>query len=218
MTEATLTALVSPGEVDAPVIVLLHGRGSDERDLFPLGRELDARATVVSVRAPFDAAPWGYGPGYAWYRFLGGTTPEAESFEAGQQALAAFIDRLPRLLKREIPGSSLLLGGFSQGGTSALAYALRNPGRVAGVLVFSGFLASHPSIATNASTLTSLPIWWGHGTSDGAIPFENAEVGWQALTAAGAQLTSAAYPGMGHSISATELRDAAGWLRSAVKP
>lgn len=218
MSDTPLTALVSAGEADAPVIVLLHGRGSDERDLFPIGRELDSRATVVSVRAPFDAAPWGYGPGYAWYRFLGGTSPEPESFEAGQQALARFLDQLPALLHREVPHSSLVLGGFSQGGTSALAFALRNPGTVGGVMVFSGFLASHPTVKATQETLASLPIWWGHGTADGAIPFVNAEAGWHTLQAAGAKLTTASYEGMGHSISATELREAGVWLRSTACP
>src|ERR1019366_6432087 len=116
--------MIEQGSMAGPVIVLLHGRGSDERDLFPLGRMLHADATTVSIRAPFPAAPWGYGPGYAWYRFLGGTTPEPDSFERGQDALVAFIDALPtRLARSDFP---LILGGFSQGGTSSLAFMMRN--------------------------------------------------------------------------------------------
>ncbi|MES2306715.1 MAG: dienelactone hydrolase family protein [Gemmatimonadota bacterium] len=214
MTTPLLQALVSPGQPDAPVLVLLHGRGSDERDLFPIGRELDSRATVVSVRAPFEAAPWGYGPGWAWYRFLGGTTPEAESFVAGQEALARFLDDLPALLGRAVSSGSIVLGGFSQGGTTALAFALRNRGRVGAVMVFSGFLADHPSVVATPATVATLPIWWGHGTADGAIPFANAEAGWAALRDVGAELTTESYPGMGHSISPAELRSASLWLRS----
>jgi len=216
MTEspAPLTALVAQGKADAPVIVLLHGRGSDERDLFRLGRELHPSATVVSVRAPFPAAAWGYGPGWAWYRFIGGTSPEPESFELGQAALTGFLDGLPVLLGRAIPAPSLILGGFSQGGTSALAFALGHPGRVGAVLVFSGFLASHPSVVVPQGLAT--PIWWGHGTADGAIPYANGEAGWQALHAAGAALTTASYPGMGHTISAEELADAATWVQRTV--
>lgn len=214
MTSSPLHALVSPGEADAPVLVLLHGRGSDERDLFPIGRELDPRATIVSIRAPFEAAPWGYGPGWAWYQFLGGTTPEPDSFVAGQEALARFLDDLPALLGRAVPNSAIVLGGFSQGGTSALAFALRNPGRVGAVMVFSGFLADHASVVATPSTVAMLPIWWGHGTADGAIPFLNAEAGWATLSAVGAQVTHESYPGMGHSISPAELRSASMWLRS----
>ena len=196
--------------------MLLHGRGSDERDLFPLGRLLHPDATTVSVRAPFDAAPWGYGPGFAWYRFLGGTVPEPASFETGQLALAAFMTALPATLGRTNP--VIILGGFSQGGTSSLAYMMRNPGHVRGVLVFSGFLADHPSVAVTAERVGKTPIFWGHGTSDPAIPFLAAESGWQQLRAAGAALQSHTYRGMSHTISEEELRDAATWLDGVLTP
>ena len=100
-------------------LILLHGRGSDENDLLTLGSMLSSEATVVTARAPFPAAPWGYGPGWAWYRFIGGTTPEPGSFEAGQEQLAEFIRWLPAGVDR--PDSALVIGGFSQGGTSSLA-------------------------------------------------------------------------------------------------
>ncbi|HEY3933389.1 MAG TPA: alpha/beta fold hydrolase [Gemmatimonadales bacterium] len=205
-----LHAMIDPGSSDGPVIVLLHGRGSDERDLHPLGRMLHPDATTVSVRAPFPAAPWGYGPGYAWYRFLGGTTPESESFERGQDALAAFLDEIPSRLGRT--GTPIILGGFSQGGTTSLAYLMRHPGAVNAVMVFSGFLADHPSVHVTAERVGTTPIFWGHGTADGAVPFEAAETGWQALRAAGAALESHRYPSMSHTIDEVELRDAATWL------
>lgn len=204
-----LDCLIEPGNTDAPTILLLHGRGSDERDLFPLGRELHETATIVSIRAPFPAAPWGYGPGWAWYRFVGGTTPEPESFVSGQEALARFIrDDLPQRLGHA--PRNLVIGGFSQGGTTSLAHALRNPGSVAGVMVFSGFLASHPTVT--ASAIGTTPVWWGHGTADPAIPYANALSGWEALTAAGADLTTLTREGMGHSIDRDELAHAREWL------
>ena len=205
---STLHALIDPGAPDAPALVLLHGRGSDERDLFSLGRELHATASVVSVRAPFPGAPWGYGGGWAWYRFMGGTTPEPKSFGTGQDALAALIDELPNRLG--FAPSRIVIGGFSQGGTSALGYALRNPDRVSGVLVFSGFLADHPSVVVDAAD--GLPIWWGHGTADSAIAFAHAEAGWATLEAAGAQVTKVVREGMGHSIDSAELASARQWL------
>jgi phospholipase/carboxylesterase len=205
-----LHAIIQQGPAHGPVIVLLHGRGSDERDLLPLGRILDADATTVSVRAPFDAAPWGYGPGFAWYRFLGGTEPEPVSFEAGQAALAAFIDALPHRLGRA--ATPFILGGFSQGGVSALAYLMRHPGRVRGVMLFSGFLADHSSVTVTPERVGRTPIFWGHGTADTLVPFELAEEGWATLRAAGAQLESHQYPGMSHTINDGEMSDAAAWV------
>jgi phospholipase/carboxylesterase len=208
-----LHALVVAGDPTLPAIVLLHGRGSDERDLLPIGRMLHPSATIISVRAPFDAAPWGYGPGYAWYRFLGGTTPESASFLAGQEALAEFLSSLPTRFG-VIQG--FILGGFSQGGTSALAYGFMDPGVPRGILTFSGFLADHPEAAVSAETVGITPIFWGHGTADTVVPFEHAEAGWETLRAVGAKLTAHAYPQMGHSISAQEIADAKEWLGSEV--
>ena len=204
--------MIDMGPPRGPVLVLLHGRGSDERDLFPLGKMLHPDATTVSVRAPFDAAPWGYGAGFAWYRFLGGTVPESASFETGQEALAAFVTALPAKLGRTDP--TIILGGFSQGGTSSLAYMMRNPGRVAGVLVFSGFLADHPSVAVTPERVGATPIFWGHGTADPAIPLAAAEQGWKQLGAVNATLETHTYRGMTHTISEEELRDAATWLET----
>ena len=206
-----LHALIDRGTDTGPVIVLLHGRGSDERDLFPLGKMLHPDATTVSVRAPFDAAPWGYGPGFAWYQFLGGTTPEPMSFEAGQDALVAFMAGLPARLSRPA-GFPVVLGGFSQGGTSSLAYMMRNPGKVRGVLVFSGFLADHASVEVTPERVGTTPIFWGHGTADPAIPFAAAEAGWEALHRVHARLETHTYRGMSHTINEEELTDAATWL------
>ena len=205
---------VQRGDTDAPILVLLHGRGADEGDLGPVGRMIADHATVVTPRAPFPAAPWGYGPGWAWYRFLSGTTPEAESFREGQARLDAFLEALPGLLGK--PEAPLLLGGFSQGGTSSLAWALRHPGRAAAVLVFSGFLADHPDVEVTPDTVRDTPIWWGHGTDDAAIPLAAAEAGWHRLNEAGARLESHAYPETGHTIIRDELLSAAAFLERTV--
>ena len=199
--------LTDPGSDDGPILVLLHGRGSDERDLLPLGRQLSPTATVVAPRAPFPGAPWGYGPGWAWYRFIADTTPEPTSFEAGQEQLAQFLRDLPATLGRA--GAPLIVGGFSQGGTSSLAWALRHPGSAQAVLLFSGFIASHPSVRVNAESVEGQPIWWGHGTADAAIPFTHAVAGWRALEEAGATLESHRFEGMGHTISRAALDRAA---------
>lgn len=193
----------------APLIVLLHGRGSNEDDLMGLAPHLRDDAIIISPRAPFPGAPWGYGPGWAWYRFLSGTTPEPQSFEEGQQQLSAFLAQLPGLLP--VTPGPLVLGGFSQGGTSALAHALRHPGDVPLTVNLSGFLADHPTFSATPKSVAGTAIFWGHGTEDPAIPFVHAETGRAALTAAGADLTARDY-NAGHTITPTELQDLTSWL------
>jgi phospholipase/carboxylesterase len=197
-------------EDGAPVLVLLHGRGSHERDLLGLGEALLPGAIVVCPRATFPGAPWGYGAGWAWYRFLGGNRPEPESFERSQEALEELLGELSGLLPVQ-PGP-VLLGGFSQGGTLSLAFALQRPGSVAGVLNFSGFLADHPNVEEGLAETVGLRVFWGHGTGDGNIPFGLAVEGRGRLEAAGVQVEARDYP-IGHWIDADEVEDAGEWAR-----
>ena len=194
----------------APLLVLLHGRGSNERDLLGLRAGLPPGVMLALPRAPFPGAPWGYGAGWAWYRFLGGTRVDEASFAESQAALAELLAELPRRAPVE-PGP-LVLGGFSQGGTMSLAHALLHPGTVPHVLNFSGFLAEHPAVRATADTVRGTRVWWGHGHDDPAIPFAHAAAGRAALQAAGAERTARDYP-IGHWIDDGELADAVAWLR-----
>ncbi|HEX6751425.1 MAG TPA: alpha/beta hydrolase-fold protein [Longimicrobium sp.] len=208
--ETVIPPHVSDG---APLVVLMHGRGADRFDLVGLAPALAPDAVVVTPEAPWPGMPWGYGPGWAWYQFLGRNVPEPESFERSQADLAAFLTELPsRLPVRTGP---LVLGGFSQGGVMSMAYALRNPGTVPLVMNFSGFLARHPSIRVAPDTVAGTRFFWGHGTMDPAIPFELAIEGRAQLGDAGADLTARDYR-IGHGISPDEARDAREWLADAV--
>jgi phospholipase/carboxylesterase len=192
-----------------PVLVLLHGRGSHRGDLFGLQPHLPQQWAVVAPDAPFPGAPWGYGAGYAWYRYMGRNVPEPESFTASLEALDALLDLLPEILG-DAP-SSVALGGFSQGGTVSTGYALSRPGRVRHVLNFSGFLADHPAVVPTPESVAGTRFFWGHGTADANIPFELAVEGRGLLQAAGAELEARDYA-IGHWIDPVELSDALGWL------
>lgn len=207
--ESYVPADVKPG---ATVIVLLHGRGSDRFDLLALRSGLPPGAIILTPQAPFPAAPWGYGPGWAWYRYLGENRPHPEDFDRSQALLREFLDSAPERLP-VVPGRTAV-GGFSQGGTMSIAAALREPGRVPLVLNFSGFLPSHPSVPVTPESVRGTRIFWGHGTDDQAIPFAMAEQGRRALRTVGADLVARDYR-IGHWIDSAELADAAEWLESA---
>ncbi|HEU4882013.1 MAG TPA: alpha/beta fold hydrolase [Longimicrobium sp.] len=193
----------------APLVVLLHGRGADRFDLLSLAPALAPGAVLVTPEAPHSGTPWGYGPGWAWYRYLGGDTPEPRSFEESQQALAEFLAEIPS--KLPIRTGPVVLGGFSQGGTMSVGYALRNPGAVPLALCMSGFLADHPTVRATPESVRGTRFFWGHGTMDPAIPFQMGEQGRAALRAAGAELETRDYP-IGHGISPDEARDIREWI------
>jgi phospholipase/carboxylesterase len=195
----------------APVAILLHGRGSHRGDLQGLRPGLPAGTMVVTPQAPHPGAPWGYGPGWAWYRYLREDRVDAETLRQSLEALDGFLDTLEEILPVK-PGPTFL-GGFSQGGTTSLAYALTRPGRVQGILNFSGFLVDDPTIPLTPEATGGLRVFWGHGTGDPAIPFPLGERGRERLRAAGADLTTGDYP-IGHWIDAAELDDARRWMEA----
>ena len=116
--------------------------------------------------------------GWAWYRYLGEDRAEAVSLTESLTALDHFLEHLPEELGFR-PGP-LVLGGFSQGGTTSLAYALTRPGSVAGIVVLSGFLANREGLGVGPEALGPTPLFWAHGTQDPAVPFHLALDGWKA--------------------------------------
>ena len=195
---------------DARLILLLHGRGSNRHDLFSLASHMPDDAIVIAPEAPFPAAPWGYGPGSAWYQFLGRNRPEPESFTKSLQSIEELISDLAE----EMKFGKVILGGFSQGGTISLAYGLTHQSDVAGVMNFSGFLADHPILSPTPPPADSpTPIFWGHGTQDPAIPFMLAIEGRALLEKAGYHVDAHDYD-IGHWMDGPELRDALDWLEA----
>jgi phospholipase/carboxylesterase len=128
-----------------------------------------------------------------------------ETLEESLGKLDLFLADLPKILGFE-PGP-LILGGFSQGGTVSLAYALSRPGSVAAVLNFSGFLVAAAQLDETGGSPPSTPIFWGHGSGDPAIPFALAEKGRNRLRRARANLVARDYP-IGHWIAAEEVEEA----------
>ena len=198
----------------APVLVLLHGRGSHMGDLQGLAAALPPEVHLLTPQAPHAGASWGYGPGWAWYRYLGEDRAEPESLQASLTELEAFLDRLPELLDVE-PGP-LILGGFSQGGTTSLAYALTRPGAVDGVVVLSGFLVPEEILGAGPAALGDTPVFWGHGTKDPAVPFRLGLKGREKIREAGGSLEARDYP-MGHWVAREEMDDLREWLEGVLK-
>jgi phospholipase/carboxylesterase len=119
--------------------------------------------------------------------------------------LDAFLQGLPTLLGLDV--RRVVLGGFSQGGTTSMAYALRRPDRVAAVLNFSGFLPDGALVPATGAVQRPPPIFWGHGTRDANIPLELAARGRIRLKDAGVPVEAKDYE-IGHWIVPDELADA----------
>ena len=158
----TLDALERPAEGEqAGTLVLIHGRGADEHDLYPL---LDALDPERRLRGLTPGGPLALPPGGRhWYALGGIPTPEPETFWPSFEALSDFLDGLD---------GPLVLGGFSQGAvmTFALGLATGRP-RPAGLIGLSGFMPTVPGYSLDlAKPLPRVAI--GHGALEPVIPVE----------------------------------------------
>lgn len=191
-----------------PAVVLLHGVGANETSLLGLAPALDPRFALISVRAPIEVRPGGYG----FFRVT--FTPEPvivpQEAESSRQTLASF---LPELTRREgLDPRRLFVLGFSQGAIIGASVALSHPGLVAGLVMLSGRILpeAQPEFRSPAE-LSDLPVFLAHGLYDDKLGIHHARASRDLLTRLGVQLTARDYT-MGHEISAEVLADVAPWL------
>jgi phospholipase/carboxylesterase len=193
-------------------LVLLHGRGVDETDLFPLLDELDPerRLAGAAPRGPLTLPPGGF----HWYIVERVGYPHRETFMQTFAALTAWLEAFAE--ETGIPWSRTVIGGFSQGAVMSYALAL-GKGRPspAGLLAMSGFIPEVDGFELDAAR-PGLPIAITHGTLDPIISVEFARRARQRLEAAGNRLLYREFP-VGHGIDPAVLPDLRAWLRAAVE-
>jgi phospholipase/carboxylesterase len=172
--------LREPASEPAGVLVLNHGRGADERDLYPLLDELDPDRRLLGVApgAPLDAAdvaPASAVPvppaGRHWYAVQRVGYPDPETFATAYSALSGFLDAL--LEQRGVPWDRTILGGFSMGAVMSYSVGL-GEGRPspAGILAMSGFLPQVEGWAPSLTDRAELPVIVHHGRNDPVIGVE----------------------------------------------
>jgi phospholipase/carboxylesterase len=191
------------------LLVLHHGRGSDDHDLLGLADVLDRerRLHVVTPRAPLVLPG---SPGYHWYVVPRVGYPDAETFHAAYQALAAFHDELWE--RTGIGPERTVLGGFSMGCVMSYATGL-GPDRPApaGILGLSGFIPTVDGWQPDLAGRTGVRAFIAHGRQDPIISVEFARRAHELLEAAG--LPVEYHEGDGaHQIEPAHLRAAMAWL------
>lgn len=199
----------APSGGPPPLLLLLHGLGSDEGDLLGLAPELGGSFLCVSARGPYALGPGAF----AWYHVgFGpeGPTIRPEEAEASRLGLIRFIDELVEAYGAD--AGRVYLMGFSQGAIMSLGVALTRPDKPAGVVAMSGRLLPEllPRLA-EGERLVGLPLFVAHGTMDAVIPIADGRDAARRLKEMRTDLDYREYP-MGHEISGASLADAAAWL------
>jgi phospholipase/carboxylesterase len=197
-----------------PMIVCLHGRGADMRDLAGLAPAIDQRSYLyVCPNAPLTIS---IGPGYtgqAWYEPGGAPSPAAM-----EQALTA-LDGVVRDVFAHYcvaPGQALLLG-FSQGGAMTYRYGMLRPEMFAGLVILSGALRNPEDLLPHLPGQRDQRIFIAHGTHDTVVPVELSRTAVDFLEAQGYQPLYHEYP-MGHEITQEVLNDLTPWIHRVLPP
>jgi phospholipase/carboxylesterase len=213
----SLTHLVQQPRVktgESPsLLLLLHGVGSNEADLFSLAPYLDARFLVVSARAPFVLGPDSYG----WFNIEftpQGLVADLEQAKRSLALLPGFIDELVETYGAD--AGRVYLAGFSQGAMMSLALMLKHPSKLSGVVAMSGRLPSSVLEQNpDRAALEGKPVLVTHGIYDEVLPVESAREARKYLEALPVELTYREYP-MGHEVNMESLQDVSAWLRTAL--
>jgi phospholipase/carboxylesterase len=193
-----------------PLLLLLHGYGSNEADLFSFATELPEEYYIISARAPYDLQ---YGS-YAWYaiNFDADQNKFSDNDQAriSRDAIAYFIDEL--VTKYPIDINDVNLVGFSQGSILSYAVALSYPEKINKVVAMSGYL-NLEIVADDylKNNLNTLKIFASHGTVDQVIPIDWARKTPGILEKLGVATTYKEYP-VGHGVAPQNFHDFKNWL------
>ncbi|MFC5928060.1 phospholipase [Cryobacterium melibiosiphilum] len=202
---AVLWSATGSDQVDRPLLIIMHGYGSHEGDLFSLAPHLPLEPVIAALRAPLPA-PAPVTDGWAWFPISQPGSPDPATVDTAVTAVLAWLDTLPQ------QPTSVGLLGFSQGGAMALELLRAAPERFSFAVNLSGFVATASQAGDEALVEHPLPVFWGRGTSDTVIP-ASAINRTQAWLPGHSTLTERIYEGMAHSISQQELGEVVTFLR-----
>ena len=193
-----------------PILLLLHGYGSNEDDLFSFSTELPDDYYIVSARAPFDMQY----KSYAWYAI--NFDADENKFSDHNQAresrdlIAVFIDEL--MVNYPIDSTKITLIGFSQGAILSYAVALSYPEKIQRVVAMSGYLNTEIIKEDYLkNSFSTLKVFASHGTVDQVIPVEWGRKAKPILDNLGIETTYKEYP-IGHGVSPQNFYDFKNWL------
>jgi phospholipase/carboxylesterase len=213
MPSDSLVTLTRPAAAEPEgLLVLFHGRGADEGDLYPLLDLLDPdrRLLGVTPRGPLRLPPGGA----HWYVVREIGYPDPPTFSDTYELVGGWLDEL--VAESGLDAGSVVLGGFSQGAVLSWALALgAGRPRPAGILALSGFVPTVPGFELDlAPPLPRVAI--GHGALDPVISVDWGRRARDLAEQAGATVLYHESP-MGHSIDPAFLRTLAGWVADSVR-
>ncbi len=196
----------------SPVIIMLHGYGSDENDLFSFATELPSKYTIISLKAPYPMQPYGN----AWYAIHfdnvdGKWSDDTQAIESREKVITC-IDEIVE--KYNIDSNNITLLGFSQGTILSFSVALSYPEKIKNVIGLSGYI-NEAIFKENYHTndFKNLFIYSSHGSVDQVIPVDWARKTEPFLKELGIKCDYSEFP-IGHGVSPQNFYGFKTWLEN----
>ncbi|MDG1729092.1 MAG: alpha/beta fold hydrolase [Algibacter sp.] len=195
---------------NAPLLIMLHGYGSDENDLFSFASELPEELFIISLKAPYPMQPYGN----AWYAINfdadKGKWSDNEQAKASRDLIAKFIDEAVAAYPVNKNNVSLL--GFSQGSILSYAVALTYPEKVKNIVALSGYINKdiYPE-GFETRDYSSLDFYCSHGSADQVIPINWARLTPPFLDGLNIKFKYSEFP-VGHGVAPQNFYEFKDWL------
>ncbi len=196
-----------------PLLILLHGLGSNEHDLFAFVPHLDPEFLVLSVQAPIS---YGFG-GYAWFNIdLTSGVPNANIQQVVQarRLLTSFIDEAIETYQPDT--NRVYLAGFSQGAIMSYATAFADPEKITGLVAMSGYILKDTAPQIFSPALKKLKIMATHGLYDQVLPIFLGRASEAFLKSMQLEHIYQEYP-MAHEVNYDCFNDIKHWLSNQIK-
>lgn len=216
-TEFSLQHIIRKPKIEtekAPVLIMLHGYGSDENDLFSFAEELPDELFIISAKAPYTMQPYGN----AWYAIHwdnndGKFSDDLQAISS-RDTIRDFIDEI--IKKYPVDPENINLLGFSQGSILSYAVALSYPEKIRNVVALSGYV--NQGILKNSfenNDFSHLKFYCSHGSADQVIP-----VGWARKTKPfldelGIENSYSEFP-VGHGVAPQNFFEFKEWLSARI--
>ena len=197
----------------SPLLIMVHGYGSNEKDLFSFSRAIPEHITIISLRGDIEIQ----NDGYAWYNisldFNGNKSYDITKAQESRDRIVTCIDQCIEIYN--IDKKNITLLGFSQGSMLVNAVALSFPEKVNNVISLSGAFDPNIIDISEIKTLKKLSFYVSHGTQDEILPFELSKQSLKILDQNKVDYIFEEYP-IGHGVSPDNFKSMLKWMNEKI--
>lgn len=202
-----------------PLLIMLHGYGSNETDLFEMHKTFDESYAVFSLRAPISIPQ----SGFCWFpidiKNDSTLLYDYEKVSESKKLILSFISNACKTFN--LDSSNVVLFGFSQGAILSTDIAITTPNKIKGIIALSGLMLketeAHVKNAKQWQSINQVKMKFAHGFSDNVINIKQAQKIEKLIIEKKLTNSKMKYYKMGHNICGEELNDLKSWLTNMTK-